>query len=290
MVFKALTEVKRTSAKRSFDEISKNSDVDLLSDISSSEVDEPADKKLCTRVAENLIREDLPSFIKNIFSDLRKSEDPKFSSSVQIPSRVIKLWKGSSIIDNNHIDQIKISHNDTFNQELIPFINNSVSIYDVPDRIFSVKPSVWVRRSLHRFKENASICKKQILALVAIQNNLIEKESDLEKVFYETLYSSLNSSINLLTRAIKEVRSLALPPTISKQLKDQIYNAPMIGTSFWNFSSSVKKNLHDELKTKRKENFSKRHQFFRSRNFRNKKSFKKSRNDYSQKNSRKDSS
>ena len=77
MVFKALTEVKRTSAKRSFDEISKSSDVDLLSDISSSETDEPVDKKLCTRVAENLIREDLPSFIKkHIFrpSQVRRSK------------------------------------------------------------------------------------------------------------------------------------------------------------------------------------------------------------------------
>ena len=245
---KQTTKVKKTNKRKKV----VNSDVsssDELSEIDSSESDysEITKKRKTDLSACFLLEKDKPEHVLEVFGKMQETSDISKHAAIDVSDRVIRLLKGAKSVKDNFFDKVELKINDAFTENLVNHINLKLKFREVPDNLFTVKFLGRAKRSYFHYKESALICRKNLASLVAL-DQLVIKNSSMEKVLYETQYTSMISCLNLLKRNIYEFRSALVPSQFSIQLKRKLIYADLTSDSFWHIPSVVKKEIIEASK------------------------------------------
>ena len=183
-----------------------------------------------------LLNKEKPRHIVSVLGELKAANNS--SKQGDVSDRIIMLLKGSKSIKENFFDDIELNINDKFIENLIEHIN--INFREVPDNLFTVRFNSKTKKAHYKYKEAALICRKNLIALIALDKCVIN-ESDMEKVLFETQFSALNACFGILKRNIHELRASLIPPFFSAFLKKKLIYADVVGDKFWNIPNVVKK-------------------------------------------------
>ena len=276
------------SSKRKRKRVDLDSSSEMLPDdslseehsFSDSEIEINKKKKSKTDLnACYLLNKEKPRHIVSVLGELKAANNSSKQGSIDVSDRIIMLLKGSKSIKENFFDDIELNINDKFIENLIEHINLNINFREVPDNLFTVRFNSKTKKAHYKYKEAALICRKNLIALIALDKCVIN-ESDMEKVLFETQFSSLNACFGIVKRNIHELRASLIPPFFSAFLKKKLIYADDVGDKFWNIPNVAKKEIMEAAKKEERNNTfvrnnfnQKSNQFFRGqrggrRNFR----------------------